>query len=57
MLMVVVVSRAVTVEDHFHIFNHTASENVMEFRSHPGMFIGLCARQQDGTECRAAFQC
>ena len=31
------------VEDHFHIFNHTAGENVIEFRAHPGMFIGLLA--------------
>ena len=28
---------ALAVEDHFHIFNHTAGENMIEFRSHPAM--------------------
>ena len=30
-------------EVHFHIFNNTLTEDMDEFRAHPGMLVGLLA--------------
>ena len=35
--------RARAVENHFHVFDHTAKENVQEFKSHPAMLFAMLA--------------